>query len=162
MYSHICQSNLCCVFAEYKDNLYHYWNPHDDKFYSTNISNLFRSDYTDFEYPAPPPTTLYTCIKLWVAFLIFGVAYFLYGILLTIIKYNINKDFKAATRSEKFQHIIEALNMPEAYGDWDTDPDLDLDGHLKKWKRVLLEMFLMVLLQFVTNLCLLVPLFITG
>ena len=52
--------------------------------------------------------------------------------------------------------------MPEAYGDWDTDNDLDLDGHLKKWKKVLTEMLVMVLLQFVTNICLLIPLFITG
>ena len=85
-----------------------------------------------------------------------------YGIFLTLIKYFLNADFKAASRTEKLQHIVEALNMPEAYGDWDTDHELDVNGHFKKWKRVLLEMFLMVLLQFVTNLCLLVPFFITG
>ena len=85
-----------------------------------------------------------------------------YGIILTLIKYFINKDFKKAANSEKLQHIIEALNMPEAFGDWDTDHDLDVDGHFKKWKRVLIEMFVMVLLQFITNMLLLIPFFITG
>ena len=73
-----------------------------------------------------------------------------------------NEDFQSASKWEKLQHIIESLSMPEAYGDWDTDNDLDLDGHLKKWKKVLTEMLVMALLQFVTNICLLIPLFITG
>ena len=94
--------------------------------------------------------------------MLFWLGFISYGIILTFIKYFINEDFKKATKSEKLQHIIEALNMPEAYNDWDTDNDLDLDGHEKKWKKVLTEMFVMVLLQFITNLLLLIPFFITG
>ena len=73
-----------------------------------------------------------------------------------------NDKFYSATFGAKFQHIVEALNMPEAYGDWDIDHNLDLEGHLKMAKKVLVEMLVMVLLQFITNICLFVPLFITG
>ena len=79
-----------------------------------------------------------------------------------LIKYCTNDDFNLATFSAKFQHIIEAMNMPDAYGDWDTDHTLDLNGHLKKWWKVFYEMLVMVKLQFLTNLCPLIPLLITG
>ena len=85
-----------------------------------------------------------------------------YGVLLILIKYCINDDFKSASNWEKLQHIIESLSMPEAYGDWDTEKGLDIDGHLKKWKKVLVEMLIMALLQFLTNLCLLIPFYVTG
>ena len=52
--------------------------------------------------------------------------------------------------------------MPEAFGDWDTDNDIDVEGHYKKWKKILAEMMIMVLLQLVSNMALLIPLFITG
>ena len=52
--------------------------------------------------------------------------------MLALIKYCTNNDFNTATIGAKFQHIIEAINIPEAYGDWDTDHSLDLKGHLKK------------------------------
>ena len=88
--------------------------------------------------------------------------YIFYAFILSIIKYWINEDFQSASFGNIVQHIVESLNLPEAYHDWDTDNDLDLDGHYKKWKAVLLEMFLMVLIQLITNLGLLVPIWITG
>ena len=150
------------LLIDYGDGLYHYWNPREDEYQSINITKLFRSDYTDENNPTPPPTTMYTWIRLQTAFILFGLGFMFYGIILILIKYFINEDFKKASRSEKLQHIIEALNMPEAFGDWDTDHDLDVDGHFKKWKRVLIEMFVMVQLQFITNMLLLTPFFITG
>ena len=78
------------------------------------------------------------------------------------MKYCISSNFKSASMSEKFQHIVEAINMPEAYSDWDTDLGLDLDGHLKKWRRVLMEMMIMVLMQLVSNISMLLPFFSMG
>ena len=66
------------------------------------------------------------------------------------------------SKGEKLQHILEAINMPEAFGDWDTDNDLDVKGHYKKWKQILAEMMIMVSLQLVSNMALLIPFFITG
>ena len=79
-----------------------------------------------------------------------------------LIKCCINEEFEKASLWEKLQHILESMNLPEAYGDWDTNNELDVDGHFQKWWMVLVEMYLMVLLQLVSNLTLLVPFFITG
>ena len=73
-----------------------------------------------------------------------------------------NNDFKKSPMGEKIQHILMTLHCPEAYGDWDTDHDLDVAGHLKKWKSILTESLVMILMQCLSNLILLVPLFVTG
>ena len=112
--------------------------------------------------PELPPITLYTLISLKTAFILFSIFYVVYGSLLALIKCCINNDFNSSSFGTKFQHIVESVNIPEAYGDWDTDNNLCLNGHLKKWKKVLVEMLVMVMLQFITNICLLIPLLITG
>ena len=148
-----------------EEKLYHYWNEFETEFQSVEISKLFRFNYRDptFWYNIlPPSSTKYTVIPLNTAYYIFVAMYVLYAIILSIIKYWINGDFQSASYGSILQHIIESLNLPEAYGDWDTDNNLDLEGHYKKWKAVLFEMRLMVLMQLLTNLGLLVPLWVTG
>ena len=112
--------------------------------------------------PMHPSITKYTGIPLQTAYYIFWAMYVFYAFILSIIKYWINEDFQSASFGSILQHIIESLNVPEAYGDWDMDNNLDLDGHCKKWKAVLFEMRLMVLMQLLTNLGLLVPFWVTG
>ena len=141
---------------------YHYWNHITDEFESVHVSDIFRANDRNDGTPIIPSTTLYTLISLKTSAILFLVFFLLYGLLLALIKYCTNNDFNTATFGAKFQHIVEAINIPEAYGDWDTDHSLDLKGHLKKWKKVLVEMLVMVLFQLVTNVCLLLPLFITG
>ena len=127
-----------------------------------NISTLFRSNYTNPTYPLPPPTTLYTAIKLKTAVMIFWSTYLIYGILLAIFKCFYSKEFKEATKWKKLQHILEALNLPASYADWDSDPEIGIYRLQKKWSKVLGEMIIMVSLQFVTNMAMLIPFFITG
>ena len=147
----------------FNDTLYQYWNPIEKEFQSINISQLFRSDYSKInEFPMPPPTTNYTIISLGTSFATFWAMLLAYSIMLAVMKYFISNEFKRSSYWEKLQNVIEALNMPEAYDDWDTDNELDLEGHLQKWKKVLLEMILMVFLQLITNLMLLVPFFVAG
>ena len=107
---------------------YHYWNEIELEFQSIGISQLYRSDYNDTEYPQPPPSTLYTVISIGTAFIIFCAMMIMYGLILTTIKYCLSNDFRLATFWEKFQHIIEALNIPEAFSDWDGEQDLDVAG----------------------------------
>ena len=52
--------------------------------------------------------------------------------------------------------------MPECYGDWDTDLDLDVNGHKKKWTTILIEMIIMCFTQTVSNIMMLIPFWITG
>ena len=94
------------------------------------------------------------------AFGLFGAMFLVYAILLALVKCCISKKFWLARRSEKLQHVIEVLNVPEAFSDWDAYNGDDLATHFYKWKKVLMEMLLMVLFQLITNLLLLVPFFI--
>ena len=126
------------------------------------MTNLFRSNYKNIKAPQPPPTTLYTQIKLRTVFILFWSGYLLYGILLILIKNRINKYFKMASLGKKLQHIIEAVNMPEAFGDWDGDNTLNIEGHKKMWNNILAEMMMMVGFQFLTNMILITPFIITG
>ena len=126
------------------------------------MAHLFRSNYTNIKAPQPPPTTVYTIIKLRTVFILFWTGYLLYGIHLTLIKNCINKAFKMATLGKKLQHIIEAVNMPEAFGDWDGDNSLNIEGHKKMWNNILAEMMIMVGFQFLTNMILITPFIITG
>ena len=141
---------------------YHYWNEIELEFQSIGISQLYRSNYTDIKLPRPPSTTLYTIISFGTAYIIFWAMMIMYGLILTVIKSCLNNDFKSATFWEKFQHIVEALNIPEAFGDWDDDKDLDVAGHLNKWWKVLTEMLVMIFAQLITNMILLVPIWVTG
>ena len=152
---------LSLFFLEY-DGLYHYWNPRTNQFQNVTMTNLFRSNYTNVKAPQPPPTTLYTQIKLRTVFILFWNGYLLYGIFLTLIKNYINKNFAMASLGKKLQHIIEAVNMPEAFGDWDSDNSLTIKGHKELWNKILAEMMIMVGLQCLTNMILLTPLLITG
>ena len=136
----------------FNDTLYQYWNPIEKEFQSINISQLFRSDYSKIdEFPMPPLTTNYTVISLGTSFATFWAMFLAYSIMLTVMKYFISNEFKRASFWEQLQNIIEALNIPEAYDDWDTANELDLDGHLQKWKKVLSEMMLMVFMQLIKS-----------
>ena len=92
----------------------------------------------------------------------FGVGYILYGLLLLAIKNRLNKRFYEASKMEKLQHVVEALNLPEVNNDWDVDNTLSIEEHKELWKEILSEMMLMVGLQYLTNMMLLIPFFVTG
>ena len=145
-----------------KDQSYHYWNPITKDYQYVKVSQLFRSNYTDPVRPLPPSTQLYTQISLQSAFVLFWFLYLVYGLVLTIFKHCTSNDFQKATHGKRLQHILEALNIQEAFADWDNDPTLDVAGHHKKWKAVLKEMNWMVVMQCVSNLVLLIPLFDLG
>ena len=63
---------------------------------------------------------------------------------------------------DKLQHVVESLNLPEVNNDWDVDNTLSIEEHKELWKEILSEMMLMVGLQYLTNMMLLIPLFVTG
>ena len=159
---------IWCNINSTDDQQYHFWNPLNDQFESVKVSDLFRSNYAKCSdssvtmYPGYPSTELYTGIKFGRAFGLFWVLYLFYGLTITLIKRCMNSDFRTSSLFEKCMHILETLNSPEAFGDWDMDNDLDVAGHLQKWKNVLKEMVVMVIMQFITNLILLVPLLVTG
>ena len=110
----------------------------------------------------PPKSTLYTLISLKTTLYLFGVGYILYGLLLLAIKNRLNKRFYEASKMDKLQHVVESLNLPEVNNDWDVDNTLSIEEHKGLWKEILSEMMLMVGLQYLTNMMLLIPFFVTG
>ena len=144
-------------FMSFNEKMYQYWNPIEEEFQSVNISQLFRFQNT------PPSSKLYTLIGLGDAFFIFLAMLMTYSIVLGMLKYFINKDFRMASFAAKMQHIIEAINMPEMYSsDWDTDHELEEKEHLQNWWRVLREIIIMIAIQLISNLIMLVPFFVTA
>ena len=54
------------------------------------------------------------------------------------------------------------MNLPESFDDWDSDCELDMAGHARKWRKTIKEMVIMVLMQFISNMMLLIPFFVLG
>jgi hypothetical protein len=105
-----------------------------------DVSSLFRSNYIgkcldepdmlESTLPDSPSTQLYTMIRLDMAAAIFLAFYLAYAIILLLIKKCISKDFLLFSYAKRFQHIIEALNMPESFADWDSEHNLDIQAKL--------------------------------
>jgi len=153
------------------DQSFHYWNPIAKDYQHVKIAHLFRSIYKNVvceeddygtERCTTPSTELYTLISLRSALIIFWFTYLGYGLFLAVFKYCTSADFQKANHGKRLQHILECLTIPESYSDWDNDPTLDVAGHHKKWRTVLVEMVWMVFMQFTTNFILLIPLIVTG
>ena len=148
------------IFTDH-DFSFHFWSPNATKPQNVPLSDLFRSDYS-YDTPKRPQSTLYTLISLKTALYLFGVGYILYGLLLLAIKNRLNKRFYEASKMDKLQHVVESLNLPEVNNDWDVDNTLSIEEHKGLWKEILSEMMLMVGLQYLTNMMLLIPFFVTG
>ena len=125
-----------------------------------------RSDYTDPELPISVPYTAYTNVRLRYGFIIFVGLFLIHGFFITLIKRTLSPQFKAANWNNKLQHILIANLFPDCFKDWETEY-----GNLKKMNvcdyrnsrcAVTKEILTMILLQFMSNLALLTPLFITG
>ena len=149
------------IFTDH-DFSFHFWNPSATEFQNIPLSDLFRSDYSNINTPKRPQSTLYTLISLKTTLYLFGVGYILYGLLLLAIKNRLNKRFYEASKMDKLQHVVESLNLPEVNNDWDVDNTLSIEEHKELWKEILSEMMLMVGLQYLTNMMLLIPFFVTG
>ena len=93
---------------------YHFMNPINNEIQSVEISKLFRTNYgnPEMDTPQPPPTTVYTLIKLKTASIWFCVIFLLYSVVLLLIKNSINASFKSASFWKKLTHILQAVNVP--------------------------------------------------
>jgi len=138
---------------------FYFINTINNEIQSVPISKIFRADYnnTHPELSQPPPTTVYTLITLKTASIWFCIIFVLYSVILVLIKNSLNASFKSASFWKKLTHILQAIIMPNAYGDWDSDSSLSLEDHNKMWKKTLWEMMVMIGLQLLTNLIFLLP-----
>ena len=93
---------------------YHFMNTITNEIQTIEVSKIFRTDYnnTHPELSQPPPTTVYTLIKLKTASIWFCVIFLLYSVILVLIKNSLNAKFKSASFWKKLTHILQAVIMP--------------------------------------------------
>ena len=141
---------------------FHYLNAITGQHQTIPVSELFRSNNPTDGTPSSPPITVYTYITLKTAYILFGAFFVVYALLLLLIKTKISDRFASASWGEKLQHLIDVVNVPDPFKDWDSEENLEIRMQAKLWKSTLIEMFVMIGLQLLTNLLLLTPFWIAG
>ena len=99
------------TFQKLNETGFHYINKITNKIESVEITDIYRGDYTN-PHPQPPPTSVYTLIKLKTASIWFCVIFIIYSVILVLIKNSLNANFKSASFWKKLTHILQALIMP--------------------------------------------------
>ena len=136
--------------------------------------------------------TNYTLVTLKAAFFFFLGILLFHGIVILILKMNVSSHFESASWLNKIGHVVESLNVPDVYKDFDVDMNPEEDNvtislfvytspnnnetsrfvdpkeertpedYRKSYNSVLKETLWMTSLQAVSNLLLLVPVLVTG
>merc|ERR1740129_1106726 len=101
------------IWKGFNESLFQFWNPIDEDFQERNISELFRSNYSDPESPEQPPSTIYTLLSLGTATGLFVAFFLLYGLFLSKLKAKMNTNFSTSSFRKKMQHLILVVNCPE-------------------------------------------------
>ena len=144
---------------------FHYLSAITGQHQTIPVSELFRSNNPTDGTPSSPPITLYTYITLKTAYILFGAFFIVYALLLLLIKTKISDRFARSSWGEKLQHLIDVINVPDPFRDWDSEENLEIRIHANPaelWKSTLIETFVMIGLQLLTNLLLLTPFWIAG
>ena len=85
--------------------------------------DLDRWDYSDPKYPRPPHYNNYTGLTLQETFGAFLLLLVLHFIAIFVAKLKTARDFSGSyNKLEKCFHVLENMNIPETYIDWDVTP----------------------------------------
>jgi len=107
------------------------------------------------------PYSKYTGVTLGVAFGFFMLGLFIQTGTALIVKMAMNKQFRKTTFASKLHHIALIINLPDNYGDW-TSGGGSLDELRKRQKMHLVEISIMILLQFISHMLMTIPFYVTG
>ena len=121
---------------------------------------LDRTDWTDSEYPQFPPYDLYTGLGLTGYFLSFLLLLFLHLITVLAVKILRVRNM-SGSRLDIVRHCLENINIPYPWQDFDL-----LRGGLEEYKarrgKVHREMFCVMVVNFMFNSLMLLPMVYTG
>ena len=108
----------------------------------------------------PPHYSLYTCLALGQTFIVFLVMMTLQLMAITVVK------IKTVRRQEHWfnmlVHILENLNIPFPYKDWDTEDTLTVDEFKQRLREVNIEMAWTFVLNNVFSVLMFCPFWWTG
>ena len=137
------------------DNLINGSNPYWDK----DMVNIMYRD---------PEITNYTMVTLQHAFFIFLGLLILHNLAIFALNMATSIPFRKARWQTKLLHLLESTNVPDTFMDWDDDEEDEVEiektpeDYRSRWWSVLYETIGMIGLQMISNLLLLVPVFVTS
>ena len=105
--------------------------------------------------------TAYTGIRLGQAFGIFVGLILLQMLVMFSVKKKMSARFRAVDWRTKVKHILESVNRPDYFVDWERGGG-SVAEHDGRRKKVIAETSAMVGIHFLFNLLLLVPLWVTS
>merc|ERR1719507_762437 len=114
-----------------------------------------------------PEITNYTMGTLQHAFFIFLGLLVLHDLAIFALKMATSIPFRKARWQTKLLHLLESTNVPDTFMDWDDDEEDEVEmektpeEYRIRWKSVLNETVGMIGLQMLSNLLMLVPIFVT-
>ena len=127
-------------------------------------TNIDRWDYnsTNPESNGGPNYSLYTGLALGESFGVFLTITILQILTITIVKVLNIKNIKKERTFDVFTHILENLNFPFPYKDWDVENQSTVDEYKQKLQEVNIEMGLSFGFNIFFNVLMFVPFWWTG
>ena len=125
------------------------------------FKSVYRANYSNPHYPVPPSYTLYTQISLGTSFAVFLSLLTLQGLVNFLLETRLSQEFKEAKWTSKLQHLLESVNRGDSFADWDVSPGRPSE-YRRRWWNVMAETIVMIGVQLITNLALLIPLWVTS
>ena len=133
-----------------------FWNSELEAIESIPFRDLYRLDL-----PQPPSFSFYTGLQLKWAYLVFFVLLLTQALIMFCSKYLINEKFRQGTFTMKLRRTFQTIHVPDTVSDWD-EGDGDVDCHKERWTKTLIEMTIMILIQYLSNMLMLTPLLYSG
>ena len=109
----------------------------------------------------PPPYSLYTGLALGETFISYLVIMTLQLLVITVIKIKTVRNIKKEKYFNVLVHIVENINVPFPYKDWDTE-DLTVAEFKEKLREVNIEMVWSYAITILVNMLMFVPFWWTG
>ena len=109
----------------------------------------------------PSEFTAYTVVSLATGFAIFIGLLLLQTIVMFIAKWKMSKEFRKAKVSSILEHLALTVNLPDNYADWDQCEG-DVEEHREMKSSVVKENVVMICIHGVSNMLMLVPIWVTS
>ena len=128
-----------------------------------NVSwtSIDRWDYSDNIKPQPPPYSRYTGMTLGNTFFAFLILIVLHLIAITVVKIITGMKKKKESWFNFMVHILENINIPFPYKDWDTE-NLTVADFKERLRGVNIEMAWTYVVNFIISILMFCPFWLTG
>ena len=125
-------------------------------------SELDRWDYSNPQHPTSPSYKLYTGMNLQETFAAFFVILIVQCMSLLVVKMKTSEEFRASGKYfEKFTHLLENVNFPVPYRDWDQGT-CNVAEFKRRYRNTEREMIWSFTVTILNTLVMFSPLFCTG